>query len=1395
MSPPVAGLLEQYRDALVAYYLGQLIPNEQTRAPDNIVTPDDLYEYLLIDNQVTAEVDTSRVAQGIASIQQHVHAIYNGMEPGFGEVSDMTLHQKSVKQWHEGMSQYSTWAGYQMLADYPENYLDPTLRLNKTESFKTFESELASARLTPDNVQKALGNYLARFEEVSNLQPVCCYVDGVDFRRADYYFVGRRTNDPTAYYWRKAAIDLDDSSTHVPPSAWTEWKKIDVKASGNVTHLRAVVMEGRLHLVWLEQIRQALDAEDKPESDLFIYQLNVSYLQSNGQWSPAVCLDERKLPSLETLDSQGYVLVATFDNRLDGEPRLVTGLIERDTASMTAPAFIDVLNKFWRPVSLSDALKDSLLKALIKQIGTDSGRAQHMMEGADANGVVWTVDSVVWNQSGDNHAGVLSEYLELDVRIKTIDGLCKMESVGICNKPWYQDTGLPLRGDFGLWEPTANAPYTLVLNGSARTPTQIDSWDSAELIFPMRFGMPDKQTGLGYNEFTITRKQRRDAVPTLVPNDEGGQFLDLQALDLPNLRYVRLNTTFAAELVRKAERSLGGALAWEAQHTPEGPVPGTAVLVPVDFNGANGLYFWELFFHVPHLAAWRLQQSFDHAGAEQWLHYLFNPQVRVAPLYPPAEQVNWLPYWTSRPLAFTDDPLRDIAAPRDPDAIAYGAPSHYRKAIFMLYLDNLIAWGDSLYRQTTRDALTEAGLLYVRAVSLLGPLSKGRSISQWEPQSLADAARHEDDAFAAFETAQFQWLENDTPHVSQDDPWLRLIDAPWFRLPVNTRLLDLWDQLDARLFNLRNNLTLDGRPMLLALYEAPANPLDLLRAQLAGSSSTLLRLGALSIIPPYRFTAMLPRTREAVDVLSRFGDQVRQCMESRDRAEQDALQQNHVMELSAFVEQLDTLAIEQGQSSLEILLASREPLQSQADTYNRWLTKDVSDFEQEAEGFFLAARAKNMLAAAANAVGYGLRIFPPTITFLPGLVPVPLLCGWKWSAPPAAAAYALQVPGSFLEDSAEARLRTDMRNRRRDEWAFLKDQAEKQLESLARQIEQQEISIRSAGLRRERSQKLREQAQVLYAFIQNRATNVALYQWLLGQMSSLYFQAYDSVLSLCLATEACWQYEIGDADTRFIPANAWVDNRHGLTAGEGLALGVLQMESAFLVRHERRLELVKTVSLRRLLQDYQGESDETGWGAVIATLRTTGSLGFQLTPSFFDQDYPGHYLRQLVQVSVSLPAVLGPYENARVTLGQLASSYLLKPDLPGCKFMYQQAGDWSDDDDDVDPRSVISNQRPSQQIVISSDREDPGSSSPQWGDERYQPFEGTGAVSGWTLAFPRHTSARQQALFDELQDIIVHVRYRAVDGGKAFAEQVMALTQAKRRATRPQFSQRARDRT
>ncbi|EQC00696.1 insecticidal toxin complex protein TccB1 [Photorhabdus temperata subsp. temperata M1021] len=78
---------------------------------------------------------------------------------------------------------------------------------------------------------------------------------------------------------------------------------------------------------------------------------------------------------------------------------------------------------------------------------------------------------------------------------------------------------------------------------------------------------------------------------------------------------------------------------------------------------------------------------------------------------------------------------------------------------------------------------------------------------------------------------------------------------------------------------------------------------------------------------------------------------------------------------------------------------------------------------------------------------------------------------------------------------------------------------------------------------------------------------------------------------------------------------------------------------------------------------------------------------------------------------------------------------------------------------------------------------DAGSFELRLEDERYLSFEGTGAVSKWTLNFPRAVDEHidgntlkaddmQSSLLANMDDVLVQVHYTACDGGASFAGQV-----------------------
>ena len=157
------------------------------------------------------------------------------------------------------------------------------------------------------------------------------------------------------------------------------------------------------------------------------------------------------------------------------------------------------------------------------------------------------------------------------------------------------------------------------------------------------------------------------------------------------------------------------------------------------FSGAYSAYNWELFFHVPITIAIHLSRNQRFEEAMRWFHLVFDPTDDSDG--PTPER-----FWKVKPFQFTDvklieeilvnlstgaDPaLQDETvnaiqawkdAPFRPHLVArYRHPAYMFKTV-MAYLDNLIAWGDSLFRQDTGESINEATQLYVLAANILGP--------------------------------------------------------------------------------------------------------------------------------------------------------------------------------------------------------------------------------------------------------------------------------------------------------------------------------------------------------------------------------------------------------------------------------------------------------------------------------------------------------------------------------------------------------------------------------------------------------------------------------------------------------------------------------------------------
>jgi hypothetical protein len=148
-------------------------------------------------------------------------------------------------------------------------------------------------------------------------------------------------------------------------------------------------------------------------------------------------------------------------------------------------------------------------------------------------------------------------------------------------------------------------------------------------------------------------------------------------------------------------------------------------------------------------------------------------------------------------------------------------------------------------------------------------------------------------------------------------------------------------------------------------------------------------------------------------------------------------------------------------------------------------------------------------------------------------------------------------------------------------------------------------------------------------------------------------------------------------------------------------------------KNKREYEITKSISLDEL----------DPWALV--SLKQTGECYFSLPELIFDLDFPGHYFRRIKSVSLTIPCITGPYVGVNCTLTLLKSS-IRKSNIVGEKYARQE-----EDLRFSDRIGAI------QSIVTSSGQNDSGLFETNLREERYLPFEGSGAISEWHIKMPK----------------------------------------------------------
>lgn len=842
----------------------------------------------------------------------------------------------------------------------------------------------------------------------------------------------------------------------------------------------------------------------------------------------------------------------------------------------------------------------------------------------------------------------------------------------------------------------------------------------------------------------------------------------------------------------------------------------------VDFDGVYGLYYQEVFFHAPLYIYSLLKTNQKFSDAKKWIEYIFNPYVREtfllensfitstigsrksADIYDVLLRQNiitsegrvsdsftkdtdlsvylksllsedqivsvqsiLLNYKLSTPYArlWQFNPFRnrtleslldqlgnpkEITAynnnPFDPHAIARLRPGAYEKTVVMKYIDNLLEWGDYFFTQYTFESLNMATMLYISAYNLLGerPLMIGGSKEQ-KMVTFHDIQKDQT------EIPQFlidiEHIVGGCAIISTNTP-IHVSDL-YFTIPENKDFIAYWDKVENRLYNIRHGLNIYGKSQSLSLYDYPLDPAMLVGYQVNGGDILMLMQAGAVAVSNYRFPLLVDRAKTMIQNVIQLGNTLLSVLEKKDAEELAtlrAVQERNILNLTTMTKEKQ---IEEAQSIIDSLGESLKSAQYKKSHYESLFNENLSELETTSLALMGTAILPQTIAVGIRGVAVASYLLPNVFGLANG--------GMSFGDAVNMGAAVADGTAGILTHTANMIATIAQYNRRREEWELNKEVSEYEIEQINNQITSSKARLDYLKQDLKIHNKTIEQGKEYDDYLQGKFTNEELYQWMIGRVSSLYFQTYRIAIDLSLSAQNAYQNERSTNDN-FIEFQYWDSLHKGLLAGESLLLSVNQMEKSYIDKNTRSLEIEKTISLlhldpRSFLEFKQGV------GGI-----EKGTLCFELSEKLFDFDFPSHYQRRIKSISVTIPAVVGPYQSINATLVQNKNIIVMKNDIDAVRYATNpvQYPNYKEG-------SIKENWLVNQQIAISRAMEDSGMFVLDFNSEQYLPFEGTGAVSKWTLSLPPETNRID---FSSISDVIITVKYTASDGGSEFANQV-----------------------
>jgi hypothetical protein len=326
--------------------------------------------------------------------------------------------------------------------------------------------------------------------------------------------------------------------------------------------------------------------------------------------------------------------------------------------------------------------------------------------------------------------------------------------------------------------------------------------------------------------------------------------------------------------------------------------------------------------------------------------------------------------------------------------------------------------------------------------------------------------------------------------------------------------------------------------------------------------------------------------------------------------------------------------------------------------------------------------------------------------------------------------------------------------RRAQEWEFARALALQDTAIGDQQIRNAQDHVRVANQERQIARIQSEHAEEVVDFLATKFTNTDLYDFMADVLQGVYSFFLQQATAMAQLAYDQLAFERQEEPPPFIRADYWEapsegalgqgedgarPDRRGLTGSARLLQDIAQLDQYAFETDRRKHQLVATLSLARLAP------------TEFARFRQTGELRFNTTAEMFNRQFPGHYLRLIKRVRVTVVALIPPAAGIRATLARTGPSFAVVGGQTFQRVSIPPVGG---------------------EVALSSAFEDTGVFQLDPQPEMRGAFENEGLEGSWVFRMPKPANPIQDRAF---ADVLITFEYTALSDDNYRRQVIQAL--------------------